>query len=134
MRKEGFKEVYELTGGMQKWRAAGLPETTVNTTQVKELSLADFNKIISDNKSVLINFYAEWCVPCKKMKPSIDALTKELKGKVEIIRIDADKNKTLTKELNITNVPVLLFYKNSEKKWSHEGFIEKGEIEKNILR
>lgn len=134
MRKEGFKEVYELSGGIQKWRAAGLPETTENTAQTKELSLADFKKIISENKSVLINFYAEWCVPCKKMKPSIEALTKELKGKIEIIRIDADKNKILTKELNITGVPVLLFYKNSEKKWSNEGYIEKSEIEKNILQ
>ncbi|NUM50124.1 MAG: redoxin domain-containing protein [Flavobacteriales bacterium] len=134
MRKNGFKEVYELNGGILKWRAAKLPETTVKTANQNEMSLKEFQQLIADNKAILINYYAEWCVPCKKMKPFIDELSTELKGKIEIVRIDVDKNKKLAKELNVTEVPVLEFYKNSNKTWTHSGFIEKKEIEKNILR
>lgn len=134
MRKNGFKEVYELNGGILKWRAAKLPETTTKTANQHEMSLKEFQQLIADNKAILINYYAEWCVPCKKMKPFINELSSELKGKIEIVRIDVDKNKQLAKELNVTEVPVLEFYKNAKKTWTHSGFIEKKEIEKNIQR
>jgi thioredoxin 1 len=94
MRSEGFKEVYELNGGMMAWRSAALPETTAQGSAPKSegMTLEAYNKLINSEKLVLIDFYAEWCGPCKKMAPSLDQISKEMSDKVTIIRIDADKN------------------------------------------
>ncbi len=132
LRSEGFKEVYELDGGIMKWRGADLPETTTNTTKSSGMTMEQFNELINSDKSVLIDFYAEWCAPCKKMKPYLDEISKEMADKVIVIRINADDNQGLTKLLKIDALPVLQLYKNKILYWKNEGFIEKSEVVKEI--
>jgi thioredoxin len=129
MRNAGFKTVYEMNGGMMKWRAAALPETK-NATSVesKGMSLNDYNKLTKSHKKVLIDFYAEWCVPCKKMKPYLDEISKDMKEEVTVIRIDADQNKSLLQELKIDGLPVLIMYKEGVQTWRNVGFIDKAEV------
>ncbi|HRG59133.1 MAG TPA: thioredoxin domain-containing protein [Bacteroidia bacterium] len=129
MRAAGFKTVYEMNGGIMKWRAAGLPESTGNNSlQTKGMSLSEYNKLIQSHKGVLIDFYAEWCAPCKKMKPYLDEIAVEMKSDVKVLRIDADQNKELLQELKIDGLPVLILYKGGKQTWRNDGFIEKNKV------
>lgn len=131
----GFKEIYNLSRGMMSWRAANMPETTDNAVAkpaTAEMSMAQYQTLLNSNKLVLIDFYAEWCSPCKKMKPYLEEISKEMKDKVVVIRIDADANKSLAKELKVDALPVLLLYKAKKMVWSNKGFISKEELVKKL--
>ena len=106
MRSDGFKEVYELEGGIIKWRAKNLAETTENKTMPAGYLLEDFQKLIQSDKLVLIDFYADWCEPCLRMKPFLEELTLEQASTLKIIRINADDNQALLKSLNIEGLPL----------------------------
>ncbi len=130
MRKDGFIEVYELKGGIMKWRAGNLPETTKNSSA--GMSNTEFDAMLSGDKLVLIDFYADWCAPCKKMKPYLEEISKEQADKLILIRINADDNQALCKELKIDALPVLQLYKNKQLLWKQQGFLEKNEILKAL--
>lgn len=132
MRSEGFKKVYELEGGIMKWRGADLPETTDNKITSSGITHKQFYELINSDKLVLIDFYADWCAPCKKMKPYLDDISKEMADKVVVIRINADDNRELCKELKIDALPVLQLYKNQNKTWTNTGYIDKADVVKQI--
>jgi thioredoxin len=125
----GFTSIYELQGGMLKWDAAGLSKPS---NKIIGLSTQEYNELLNTDKKVLIDFYAEWCAPCKKMKPYLLKMEKELADKVVIIRLDADKNKTLISEMKISELPTLLLYENKEVKWKHSGFISEEDLKKQL--
>lgn len=126
MRKKGFT-VYELEGGMMKWRAAHFPETAEQAQQ-KGMTRLDFEKLITSDKIVLVDFYAEWCIPCKKMKPYLDDISNDMKETVSVVRIDVDKNPELSRELKIDVLPTLQVYKQGQISWSNIGYVEKSEV------
>jgi thioredoxin 1 len=132
MRSDGFKEVYELSGGIMKWRGANLPETTDNAVVSNGMSKQQFDALLSSDKLLLIDFYADWCAPCKKMKPYLEEISKDMADKVVVIRINADDNQALCKELKIDALPVLQLYKNKTLSWTNTGFIEKAEVVKQL--
>jgi len=132
MRSEGFKTVYELQGGIMKWRGANLPETTDSAITQKGMSQKQFEALLNSDKLVLIDFYADWCEPCKKMKPYLEEITKDMATKVSVIRINADDNQNLYKTLKIDVLPVLKLYKSHALIWSNIGFIEKKEVVKHL--
>lgn len=132
MRADGFKEVYELNGGIMKWRGSNLPETTDTESTSAGMSKQQYEDLLNSDKLVLIDFYADWCAPCKKMKPYLEEISKEMADKVIVIRINADDNQALCKELNIDTLPVLLLYKNKTEIWKNLGFIEKTEVVKQL--
>jgi thioredoxin len=132
MREIGFKEVYELAGGIMKWRGANLPETTDNTVASESMSLEKFKEITTSDKIVLVDFYADWCGPCKKMKPFLEAISKEMSSTVTLVKINADDNQELLKTMGIDGLPVLQTYKNGILTWNNLGFVEKDEIVKHL--
>ena len=134
LRSNGFKEVYELDGGMMNWRSAGLSETTNTSTKPKAegMTKAQFDKLITSDKIVIVDFFAVWCAPCKKMKPHLEEISKEMSDKVTIIQIDVDQNPVLAKELKIEGLPTLHFYKNNELKLNNLGYMSKVEIVKQV--
>ncbi|HOZ85461.1 MAG TPA: thioredoxin domain-containing protein [Niabella sp.] len=132
MREMGFKQVYEMVGGMLKWRAAKLPETADVKAKTEGMTLAQFNTLVQSDKFVLVDFYADWCVPCKKMKPYLDEIAAE-KKQIKIIRIDIDAHASLSRALKIESLPVLHFYKNKKLAWQNAGYINKKGIE-NLLK
>lgn len=125
----GFANIYELQGGILKWNAAGLSKPDNKTIG---MSSQEYSKLLNSDKKVLIDFYAEWCAPCKKMTPYLLKMQKDLADKVVIIRLDADENKTLTKEMKIDALPTLLLYENKEIKWQHSGFISEEDLKKQL--
>jgi thioredoxin len=132
MRSLGFKEVYELDGGIIKWRAANLPENNKNNTTTIGMTKQQFDVLLNSDKLVLIDFYADWCPPCKKMKPYLDEISNDMTAKVVVIRINADDNQTLCNDLQINALPVLQLYKNKKLIWTNTGYIIKAEIIKQL--
>jgi len=128
MRAEGFKEVYELDGGIMKWRAANLPETTTNKNASLGMNQQQFSALLNSDKLVLVDFYADWCAPCKKMKPYLEEISKDMADKVLVVSINADDNTALCKAMNIDALPVLQIYKNNNLTWTHTGYIDKAGV------
>ncbi|MFM7016443.1 MAG: thioredoxin domain-containing protein, partial [Bacteroidota bacterium] len=135
LQKRGFKNITELKGGILKWRAAGLPEqngvATTNINGPSEMTKMDMDKMIIDNKLIIFDFFAEWCGPCKKLKPELEALEAAHKGQVKVVRIDVDKNKNLARELQITEIPIIMIYKNKQIQWTGTGYFPMKDIEVN---
>ncbi len=136
MQKAGFKEVYNMEGGIMQWRANNMPETTSSTkkTASDEMTLQDYEKALATDKAVLVDFYAEWCAPCKKMEPYMKKIEEENKDKMSLLRIDVDKNQSLTKTLNIDAVPVLRIYKNGKSVWEAKGLVEEKDLRAELQK
>lgn len=125
----GFTNIIELEGGILKWDAAGLSKPAEKWIGITQKEYAD---LLNSDKKVLIDFYAEWCAPCKKMTPYLLKMQKELGDKMVIIRLDADQNKSLLSEMKISELPTLLLYKNKQLKWQHSGYISESDLKKQF--
>lgn len=124
----GFKQIYELQGGIMKWKASNLPIANKGVEAEKGMSMKDYEALLDTNLIVLVDFYAPWCAPCKKMKPYLDEIAAEMKDKVLVVRIDIDKNKQLSKELKISELPMVYIYNGKDIKWKKNGFATKEEM------
>ena len=125
----GFKTIYELQGGIMKWNAAGFSKPS---EKIVGMSSQEYAELLNSDKKVLIDFYAEWCAPCKKMTPYLLQMQKKLADRVTIIRLNADENKTLISEMKIDELPTLLLYENKELKWKHSGYISEEDLKKQL--
>jgi thioredoxin 1 len=76
---------------------------------------ASFDKdVIKSSEPVLVDFFAEWCGPCKAMAPALEAVAKEMKGKVKIAKIDVDQNPGITQQYHIQAMPTLMIFKDGK--------------------
>lgn len=97
------------------------------------LTVADYNKKVNNKeKTVLAYFKADWCVPCKKLKPIMQELTEEKKQKCEILIIDVDSNRDLSELFDLNTLPLFILYKNGTKVWERTGFVSKAELSAKI--
>lgn len=132
MRSFGFKNVIELEKGIMAWRAAQLPETTASMSKPAGMNRDQFEAALSSPKLVLVDFYADWCAPCKKMAPYLEEIKTEMGDKVEVVRINADDSAELASQLSIEGLPTILVFKNKSMVWKNVGYIEKEELVKHL--
>ncbi len=94
----------------------------------------NFTELINKTQPVLVDFFAEWCGPCKMMSPILHQVKDELGDTINIIKINVDKNQELSQKFQIQGVPTLILFKSGEQKWRHSGLLYKEDIIKVINR
>lgn len=116
MQADGFATVYELQGGIMAWEHNDYSlETQKRVSASGVVTTEDFKTFITSEQLVLVDFYATWCMPCKKMEPVLAALEKDFKDKMSVKRIDVDAAKTLTRELSVQEAPTFILYKKGKE-------------------
>ena len=93
----------------------------------------NYDEIVSNsNQPVLLDFWAEWCGPCKMIGPVIDELSEEFKGKAIVAKVNVDESGSLSSKYGIRNIPTLLFIKNGEVVDKHVGAATKQELSEKL--
>jgi thioredoxin len=126
MRNMGYENVYELKGGINAWKAGN--KNVEGATTAKQMSIEEFNTAINSSKTVLVDFGAVWCPPCKKMEPVIKSLISNNEGKVKLVKVDGGNDQDILKKYNVTALPVFILFKNGKEVWRKNGVAEEKEI------
>jgi thioredoxin 1 len=82
-----------------------------------------FKQIIQGETPVLVDFYAEWCGPCKAMAPMLQQFQKEMGDKVRVIKVDVDRNPEAAATYGVRAVPTLMIFKSGNVAWRHSGAV-----------
>lgn len=90
------------------------------STNVHTFTDANFDsEVINSQEPVLVDFWAEWCMPCRMLAPTIDAMAEQFAGKVKVGKVDTDSNRAISVKLGITAIPTVFLFKGGQiaKRW-----------------
>jgi len=128
MRAAGF-QVTEMKGGYLKWTTRMKPlEGVPDVKHDAAWNLADFKKEIASSDAVLVDFYAKWCAPCLKMMPIVDKLAEEFKGRVTVLKVEADGNQAIMQAYGIDEIPSFIVFSKGELITKTSGFREEAAL------
>jgi thioredoxin 1 len=94
--------------------------------------MSKFMQLINSSTPVLVDFYADWCGPCKMMMPILKELASKIGGKANIIKVDVDKNPYAAAQYQVQGVPTLILFKNGDIKWRQAGVVAAPQLEQII--
>ncbi len=90
--------------------------------------MATFDELIQSDQPVLVDFFAEWCGPCKAMSPVLKGVAQRLGTKAKILKVDIDKNAMAALKYNVRSVPTLMVFKHGQIKWRHTGVVSESQL------
>lgn len=90
--------------------------------------MGKFHELINSGKPVLVDFYADWCGPCKIMAPILKEVASDIDGKARILKVDVDKNPQAAAEYGIQGIPTLILFKNGQIRWRQAGVVPKAQL------
>jgi thioredoxin len=92
------------------------------------INSSEFSALLQEDKLLVVDFYATWCGPCKKLSPTLDEVSEEFAGQVNIVKVDVDESEDLAMDYGIRSVPTVLFFKNGQQVDKFVGALPKSEI------
>lgn len=96
--------------------------------------MATFNEIINSEQPVLVDFYADWCGPCKMMSPVLVQLANKMGDKVKILKVNVDKNPEASAAYQVQGVPTFILFKSGKAVWRQSGAMPIQVLEEKILQ
>ena len=100
---------------------------------VKEISSENFNQeVLESDLPVLVDFWAEWCGPCKQLAPTVEGVANEMVGSIKVCKMDVDSNQDIAVQFGVRSIPTLLIFKNGEVASTQIGAISKQQLEEFI--
>ena len=96
------------------------------------INSTDFPALVQDDKLLVVDFFATWCGPCKKLSPTLDEVSEEFGARVNIVKVDVDESEDLAMTYGIRSVPTVLFFKNGQQVDKFVGALPKSEIVSKI--
>lgn len=91
-----------------------------------------FEELIKSDTPVLVDFYADWCAPCRMMPPILQEVKKNLGDKVNIIKIDVDQNPGAAQAYQVRGIPTLILFQNGDIKWQQSGVVPAKQLQSAI--
>lgn len=96
------------------------------------INSTDFPALVQDDKLLVVDFFATWCGPCKKLSPTLDEVSEEFGDRVNIVKVDVDESEDLAMTYGIRSVPTVLFFKKGQQIDKFVGALPKSEIVSKI--
>ena len=91
-----------------------------------------FAELTNTDKPVLVDFYADWCAPCRAMKPVLEDLKTQMGEGVAIYKIDVDQNQMLAERYSVKSIPTLILFKDGKPVWRKSGMASSVELQKTV--
>ena len=96
--------------------------------------MESFAELIQSEKPVLVDFYADWCGPCKAMEPVVKEVAKTIQDKARIVKVNIDKQVHLAQSYNVSAVPTFMVFKKGQMLWRHPGMIDKDTMLSKLMQ
>ena len=90
--------------------------------------MANVTELIKQSDLVLVDFYADWCGPCKMMSPILTEVKKHFNDKLKVLKINVDNNQSLSGKLQVRGVPTLMLYKSNQQVWRQSGVVDANQL------
>lgn len=86
--------------------------------------MSSFQDLIKGEKPILVDFYADWCAPCKAMNPILKSVKSKMGDQIKILKINVDKNQAVANKFNVRGIPTFILFQSNEIKWRKSGLLD----------
>lgn len=129
--ENGFVNVQNMKGGLTSWKLEG--RSVDAAAPVTQMTTDAYRAIVNTAETVLVDFGAAWCPPCRKMDPVLVQLQAELKDQFKLVKIDGGIHTDVMKLLQVDGIPFFIIYKKGRETWRRQGVVTFNELKSKLM-